>query len=99
MSLLRSIDSAFLSEDCSMVARLGITEPLHRLMQAKVDASTQTVLQRLVALHGITTILTALGDFLMDGYVSPVQVRGLPISAFVTSGQVGLGGTILWALR
>ena len=68
-------------------------------MQAKVDASTQTVLQRLVALHGITTILTELGDFLMDAYVSPVQVRGLPISAFVTSRQLDLGGTVLWAFR
>ena len=47
-------------------------------MQAQVEQPAQKVLQRLVALHGITSLLTELGDFLIDGHISPAQVSLLP---------------------
>ena len=48
---------------------------LSGILQADLDRPTQTAMQSLVALHGITTVLTDLGDFLTNGYISPEQVR------------------------
>ena len=59
-----------------MLAASACAEEAAPPLQAQVDQAARTVLQRLVALHGITTLLTALGDFLIDGHVTPGQVSG-----------------------
>ncbi|KAK9833196.1 hypothetical protein WJX74_009804 [Apatococcus lobatus] len=47
------------------------------VQQAQVEPTARKVLEQLVALHGITTLLTELGDFLIDGHVTPSQARTL----------------------
>ncbi|KAK9847424.1 hypothetical protein WJX84_002360 [Apatococcus fuscideae] len=45
--------------------------------EAQVDQAAQSVLQRLVSLHGLTILIRELGDFLIDGYLTPAQAKML----------------------